>query len=130
MIDVCCAIIVNDEQQVLVAQRSAVMRLPLKMEFPGGKLEPGESPEAALIREIQEELNLHILPVKALPVHEHQYPDFAIRLIPFICKLQSGAIELREHAAVHWLEAPELIACDWAEADIPVMHDYLFTLTN
>lgn len=130
MIDVCCALIVNEDGKVLVAQRSERMSLPLKMEFPGGKIESGESPEACLIREIKEELNVDIAVLSALGRHNHVYPDFAIRLIPFICKIISGTVELKEHVAYQWLIPDELPFCDWAAADIAVVNDYLSTLKN
>ena len=125
MIDVCCAIIVNETNQVLVAQRSKSMSLPLKMEFPGGKIERGESAEECLLREIKEELNVDVQILSAMPAHEYQYPDLSIRLIPFICKIIGGEIELREHSAYYWFNTDELITCDWAEADVPILKGYL-----
>ena len=86
MLEVTCAIIVNPHNQVLVTQRSAKMKLPLKIEFPGGKIEPGETASECLMREIKEELNLTILPLFEMPPNIHQYPDFTIKLIPFVCK--------------------------------------------
>ncbi|WP_316841838.1 (deoxy)nucleoside triphosphate pyrophosphohydrolase [Pedobacter gandavensis] len=125
MIEVCCAIIVNEEGRVLVTQRSARMSMPLKMEFPGGKIEPGESPEACLIREIKEELDLSIEIIAPRPASQHQYPAFSILLLPFICRIVGGTILLKEHAAYAWMEPSELLNCDWAEADIPIVHQYL-----
>ncbi|RQO74044.1 8-oxo-dGTP diphosphatase MutT [Pedobacter sp. KBW06] len=128
MIDVCCAIIVSEEGKILVAQRSARMLLPLKMEFPGGKIEPGESAEACLIREIKEELNVEIQILSERAAHQHVYPEFSIRLIPFVCRIIAGDVVLREHASYSWLETSALPACDWAAADIPIVNDYLDSL--
>ena len=125
MLEVTCAIIRNADQKVLVTQRSATMKLPLKIEFPGGKVEPGESTTSCLIREIKEELNVDIKPVFELPCNIHHYPDFTIKLIPFICEVIGGTIELKEHAAYMWLLPKELESLDWAEADIPIMKHYL-----
>lgn len=125
MIDVACAIIVDPEGRILVTQRSAMMKLPLKIEFPGGKVEQGETPSTCLVREIKEELNLDIRVIFGMPVIEHAYPDISIRLIPFVCEVAGSRIILREHKAYHWLDANELWGLDWAEADIPVMENYL-----
>lgn len=124
MIDVCCGIIVDENGSVLVAQRSERMSLPLKMEFPGGKLEAGESPEKALIRELKEELNIGVEVVYGMEAQEYSYPDFSIRLIPFVCRIISGEIELREHLAFKWLQPELLLECDWAPADIPIVKNY------
>ena len=125
MIEVACAIIVNPENQVLVAQRSATMKMPLKMEFPGGKVEPGETAAVCLIREIKEELNLSVHPVFEMEVNIHQYPDFTIKLIPFICTITSGELVLKEHIACYWADLEMLDHLDWTAADIPVMKNYL-----
>jgi len=130
MIEVACAIIVNPDGQVLVTQRSAVMKLPLKMEFPGGKVEKGETSSACLIREIKEELNLDIRVIFEMPANEHIYPDFNIRLIPFVCEITGGVIVLREHAGYCWLNVEELSDLDWAAADIPVMKNYINSITG
>ncbi|SMC86628.1 (deoxy)nucleoside triphosphate pyrophosphohydrolase [Pedobacter africanus] len=125
MIAVTCAIIVDEEGRVLVAQRSAAMKLPLKMEFPGGKVEEGETPQAGLIREIREELGVDIAIIAEIPANEHHYPDFSIRLIPYTCRIISGEIFLKEHAAYFWQAPHNLTELDWAAADIPVVHNYL-----
>lgn len=125
MIAVTCAVIVNEEGKVLVAQRSMMMKLPLKMEFPGGKIEAGETAEACLIREIKEELGVDIAIVSEMPANEHRYPEFSIRLIPYVCRVTGGSVVLREHAAYIWQVPDKLMDMDWAEADIPVVQHYL-----
>lgn len=100
------------------------MSLPLKWEFPGGKIRPNEEPEDCLCREIAEELGLQISTSEPLEPTTHNYPNFTITLYPFICSITSGKIELYEHAAVTWLPPGELSKLDWAEADLPVLVEY------
>lgn len=123
-IDVACAVIQRDGL-ILAAQRSALMSLPNKWEFPGGKIDPGESPEECLQRELMEELGVQARVGQGLPLSIHQYPTFAITLHPFLCMIESGEIVLHEHAAVIWLPPKELHSLDWAEADLPVIVSYL-----
>lgn len=126
MIDVSCAIISNEDGDVLVTQRSAIMRLPLKWEFPGGKVEQGERAEECLIREIREELNVTIQLQKRMEAVVHDYGHQQVRLIPFQAVITAGGmIQLTEHAAYAWLKVDELAGLDWAEADLPVLRDYL-----
>lgn len=120
---VTCAIIERDGL-VLAAQRSAAMSLPLKWEFPGGKIDPGESPEECLRRELVEEMGVHVRVGQSLPLSIHQYPTFAVTLYPFLCTIESGEIVLHEHAAITWLPPDELHTLDWAEADLPVIEAY------
>ena len=121
---VACAIIEQDGK-VLVAQRSASMSLPLKWEFPGGKIEAGESPEECLNRELQEELAICVQINMALPSATHSYPDFTVTLYPFTCRLTGGSITMNEHHALKWLEPHQMPGLDWAAADLPVIHNYL-----
>lgn len=125
MLQVTCALITNHQDQVLAAQRSQTMSLPLKWEFPGGKIEVGETAEDCLIREIREELNIEIQISKALPSNIHNYPKITIELIPFICTQTGGEIILKEHAQYRWLHKNELLALDWADADVPIVKHYL-----
>ena len=125
MIKVSCAIILNSIGKVLVTRRSATMPLPLKWEFPGGKIEDGETAEECLIREIKEELNIEIEITGSLSPNDHQYPNKLIRLIPFICRQTGGDIVLKEHAEYKWLDVKDLLDLDWAEADVGVVVEYL-----
>ena len=123
-IHVTCAIIERDGL-VLAAQRSAAMSLPLKWEFPGGKIDPGESTEDCLRRELVEEMGICVCVGKHLPPCMHHYQTFAVTLYPFVCSIESGEIVLHEHAAITWLPAESLHTLDWAEADLPVIESYL-----
>ncbi len=126
MLKVACAIIFKDNK-VLIAQRSESMTLPLKWEFPGGKIETGETMEEGLKREIMEELNINISVGKALSVVEHHYADFSLHLYPFVCAYLDGNLEAREHAQVKWESLANLEEYDWAEADLPVVKELLLS---
>jgi len=123
-IPVICAIIERNDK-VLVVQRSPTMKLPLKWEFPGGKLEKNESEEACLKREIREELNIEILPQKRLTPSVFSYPDVFIELIPYIAKQTGGELKLSEHARFEYLNKSDLLHLDWAQADVPIVKEYL-----
>jgi 8-oxo-dGTP diphosphatase len=96
-----------------------------KWELPGGKIEPGEEPKVAIVREILEELGCRIAVRAELAPHEHQYPDFAIRLIPFLCQTIDADPCPLEHDEIIWADREELLSLDWAEADIPMVTSYL-----
>jgi len=118
--EVSCAVIV-DGDRVLVTQRSEHMPHPLKWEFPGGKLNPGETPEGSIIREIREELGVEISVIQLLPSVRHRYSDSDIKLIPFVCSIKKGEIDLSEHKSYSWVHRSELDQVDWLEADIEVV---------
>ena len=123
--DVTCALIIDNQNRIFAAQRSEKMKLPLKWELPGGKIELNESADECLIREIKEELNIEIQILKRLRSNIHNYPNISVNLIPFIVKQLGGQIELKEHAKFKWLNVNELLDLDWAEADVPILHEYL-----
>jgi 8-oxo-dGTP diphosphatase len=125
VVNVTCALIIDNQNRLFAAQRSSKMSLPLKWEFPGGKIESNESSEESLIREIKEELNIDIEIVKNLPSNIHAYPSIVIQLIPFICRQINGVITLKEHINYRWLTTNELLDLEWAEADIPILYYYL-----
>lgn len=130
MLLVACAIILNNQNKVLACQRSANMHLPLKWEFPGGKIEENETAEDCLIREIKEELNIEIQILEQKIANDHHYSDKSIRLIPFICRHLSGEISLKEHKDFRWLDKSNLLDLDWAEADLPILNEYLQADSN
>lgn len=86
-------------------------------EFPGGKIEPGESPEAALQREIQEELGIDITINRFLCTTDYDYPSFHLTMHCYLCEIKSGEIELREHKSARWLTAETLDSVEWLPAD-------------
>ena len=125
-IEVVCALILRNGC-VLCAQRSEHMALPLKWEFPGGKLELNELPEAALKREILEELGVEIEIGSALQVSEHSYDGVrTIRLIPFLASIiDSNEPKAHEHSEIRWVPNSELMQLDWAAADVPIVLEYI-----
>ncbi len=122
-IHVACAII-EQNGRVLATQRSERMSMPLKWEFPGGKIHAGETAEECLKREVREELGIEIEVRRSLTPRTHAYPDFTVTLYPFICRIRSGMIRLHEHAASVWLIPKDLPSLDWAEADLPILQEY------
>lgn len=124
MIDVTCAIIEKNEK-VLATQRARGIHLAGQWEFPGGKIENGETAEQCIIREIAEELNIRVAVLRSLQPVEYHYPDKAIRLIPFVCTVLSGQIRLTDHSDFRWLSRSELTSLDWAAADVIVLTAYL-----
>jgi len=124
LIQVSCGIILKDGK-ILAAQRSETMSLPLKWEFPGGKLANGETEEECLKREILEELNITIVIRHQLSPVNHDYGNFEIELIPFVAEYIGGDLILHEHRQANWYLPEELSTLDWAPADIPVLHAFL-----
>lgn len=120
---VACAIIERDNK-VLAVQRNERMNLPLKWEFPGGKIKQGESPEQCVVREVYEELSLKIAVGRPLPSVSHDYSDFFVTLYPFICAIVSGMLTLHEHKAILWVSPHELLSLDWVAADFPILSAY------
>ena len=90
-------------------------------EFPGGKIEEGETPEQALTREIKEELDTEIQVGKLIDTIEYDYPKFHLSMDCFWCEIMQGGLELKEHEAARWLSKEELYSVDWLPADVGVV---------
>ena len=123
-IEVVAAIIVSGDE-ILCMQRDKAKYdyISYKYEFPGGKVEEGESLERSLMRELKEEMDIDIL-VSAEDYYltvEHTYPDFAIKMHSYICKVSDRKFVRKEHIDHRWLKAGELSQLDWAAADLPIV---------
>lgn len=90
-------------------------------EFPGGKIEPGETPQEALVREIREELDTEIRVGELIDTIEYDYPTFHLSMDCFRAEIISGSLELREHEAARWLTKEELYSVDWLPADVTLI---------
>lgn len=98
---------------------------PLLWEFPGGKIDLGETEEECLVREIREELSIDVLPLKRLTPVVHSTSIKTIELIPYICSLQGGTIHLLEHRTYEWAPYQDLQGFSWCLPDVPVVEEYL-----
>lgn len=87
-------------------------------EFPVGKIEPGETPEEAIVREIKEELDTEVEVIELLDTVEYDYPNFHLSMGCFICKIKSGDLVLKEHEAAKWLTKDTLGSLEWLPADM------------
>lgn len=117
------AAIIEKEQTYLAVQRGEHKHtyVSLKWEFPGGKVEPGESLKAAIQRELKEELHVEVSNLELLVTVNHEYPDFHITMHCFLCNMRSDKVTLTEHIDARWLKHDELWSVDWAPADIPAV---------
>ena len=115
------AIIENETGEILCALRGPEMTLPNYWEFPGGKIEKGETKKEALNREIQEELGCTIEVFDQVEDTTYEYEKFVVRLETFMSKVISGTPTLSEHAEIKWVSREELPSLNWAPADIPAI---------
>ena len=115
------AIIENENKEIFCALRGPEMTLPNYWEFPGGKIEQGESKEEALKREIKEELGCTIEVFDHVEDTTHEYEKVIVRLETFMAKIVSGTPVATEHAQIKWIPRTELSKLNWAPADIPAI---------
>ncbi len=127
VLQVVCALIDDADGRLLVAQRPQGKHLAGLWEFPGGKLEPGETPQDALIREIAEELGCAAIPGAALTPVTHTYEQVTVRLIPFLARFsdRDARPEAREHAALRWVTRKEIATLPMPAADAPIVEEWV-----
>ena len=114
------AAVIRDGGRILAAERG-YGDFKGGWEFPGGKMEPGETPEAAVVREIEEELRVTVRPTAFIETVEYDYPTFHLTMHCFMCEVVSGEITLTEHLAMKWLTKETLETVDWLPADVSVV---------
>jgi 8-oxo-dGTP diphosphatase len=117
------AAIIYHENKILCVQRgeNKYDYISKKYEFPGGKMEAGESKEETVKREILEELHMDIEVQDEFLTVDHQYPDFHLTMHSFKCSTTNESLTLTEHIDFKWLEISEMSGLDWAAADVPIV---------
>lgn len=115
------AAIIQKENKILATKRGYGEFINM-WEFPGGKIESGETKEQALVREIKEELNIGISVDKFAIDIEYQYPNFYLFMSCFMCSIKEGSIELLEHNDGKWITKEELNTLNWLPADIDAVN--------
>jgi len=116
--------IIYCKNQILCVQRpkNKLHYISEKFEFPGGKIEEGETQKEALNREILEELNISTKIKSLFMTVVHEYPDFELTMHTFICEVETKELTLVEHIDQKWITLKELKTLDWAAADIPIVN--------
>ena len=118
------AAVIQHQNKILAVQRGPAKYAYIseKWEFPGGKMETGETEEQTIIREIREELDMQIKVQSKLLTVEHPYPDFHLTMHTYLCETEQSEPKLTEHLAFRWLTMDELGEMDWAGADIWIIN--------
>jgi 8-oxo-dGTP diphosphatase len=117
---VSCAVIFRDGK-VFAARRGAAGNQPFRWEFPGGKIEAGETAAQCLVRELKEELHINAIVLEELPGFSHTYPEFSIELFPMVCSIGPEPLHASEHSLTGWFAPDALRDLHWADADVQVM---------
>ena len=122
-IEVAAAVIVDsfENTTAVFATERGYGEFKGQWEFPGGKIEVGETPQQALIREIQEELTVKIKVDKLIDTIEYDYPKFHLSMQCFWCEVVSGNLELKEHEAARWLQKEQIYEVEWLPADVSLV---------
>ncbi len=123
--NVVCAVIDDGEGRYLACLRPDGKHLGGYWEFPGGKVDPGESPQTALIRELAEELAVRVEVGRPMAPVLWNYGDKRIRLLAFHCRIVSGEAQALEHEEIRWCRPEKFGELRWAEADIPILGEIL-----
>ncbi|MFK7838913.1 MAG: 8-oxo-dGTP diphosphatase MutT [Bdellovibrionales bacterium] len=120
---VAAAALINDKSEILLAQRPEGKSMAGLWEFPGGKVEKGETPEFALMRELEEELGIETRPTCYHPIAfaSHSYDDFHLLMPVFALRMWKGEITLKEHKATAWVHPLDMPKYDMPKADIPLI---------
>ncbi len=121
MIDVVGALITNDRDEILIARRKEGKHLAGCWEFPGGKIEKGETPEDCLKRELKEEMNLDIEVLDYYDGNEHEYEDFTINLMIYSARIIGGEMKLMDHDRVEWVKRSEMRKYGFTPADVVIV---------
>ncbi|ARJ21866.1 DNA mismatch repair protein MutT [Bacillus mycoides] len=117
-ISVVGAVIINEKNEILCALRSPTMSLPNYWEFPGGKINEGEEPKDALIREIKEELGCTITVGEKIEELEHEYENIIVHLTTYKARIELGTPKAFEHTELRWISTKKLKDLEWAPADV------------
>ena len=115
------AVIMNDDDEILCAQRPEGKNLALKWEFPGGKVEKGETETGALVRELDEEMECRINVLDKITTTVYEYDFGIVELTTYYAKILSGELKMLEHVDMKWMNRENIDALDWAPADIPAI---------
>jgi mutator protein MutT len=122
-IEVAIAVVFDQaHEQLLICKRKADTVLGGYWEFPGGKCDQGETPDACACREVMEELGIAVRTVKELPVIDHRYPHAHVRLHPFLCEWVSGEVQLLAVADARWIQPGEAVDFRFPEANVGLVH--------
>lgn len=128
-IEVVAAVILDAQRRLFATQRGYGAQKD-GWEIPGGKIEAGETPQQALVREIKEELDADIAVGELMATVEHDYPAFHLTMHCYVCRLTSAALTLKEHEAARWLTVDELDDVDWLPADRRLISHFRRLLTD